>query len=379
MRNIFIIVLSLLSNGHTETALAQAADTRHKANTQLSDSDARQNAWIVMGDSCMDAFNLFQALQCYEKAYAITPTRNVMSKLGECYYKRGAYLQCTDILEKLDEQQEEGEKLGLKDMRTLYYSYAKLEKRKNRDKWGNRIVENYPYDAALLSDYARRLNAENRPETAHAFLANYYQKDSTDMHITLQLADASFLMLNFNNAKKLYQRIIKAGDVSFDVSYSLGMCFFQEEKWDSAYYYLLRAAEINSYKNVGCLYRLGLSAVRKGAPAEGIRCLNIAIQEANPSPKLMIHLHETLADAYEKKGDSRNQLETLKECLQYDGNNMQIYYKLAQAYQSIGDKENARHHYNSFLGLARMISERDRSDDLKQVVKIAEYEVSRLK
>lgn len=47
--------------------------------------------YVQAGDSCMQAFNTFEALQNYQRAYEIDQGQVVRVKLADCHYKRANY------------------------------------------------------------------------------------------------------------------------------------------------------------------------------------------------------------------------------------------------------------------------------------------------
>ena len=54
--------------------------------------------YVQTGDSCMLAFNTFEALQNYQRAYEIAQNQDVRMKLADCHYKRANYRQVAELL-----------------------------------------------------------------------------------------------------------------------------------------------------------------------------------------------------------------------------------------------------------------------------------------
>ena len=53
--------------------------------------------YVQTGDSCMLAFNTFEALQNYQRAYEIAQNQDVRMKLADCHYKRANYRQVAEL------------------------------------------------------------------------------------------------------------------------------------------------------------------------------------------------------------------------------------------------------------------------------------------
>ena len=76
--------------------------------------------YVQSGDSCMSAFNTFEALQNYQRAYEIAQGQDVRMKLADCHYKRANYRQVTELLKNIQE-----DSLSHEAFRQLAFSYQK--------------------------------------------------------------------------------------------------------------------------------------------------------------------------------------------------------------------------------------------------------------
>ena len=76
--------------------------------------------YVQAGDSCMQAFNTFEALQNYQRAYEIDQGQDVRVKLADCHYKRANYRQAAELLKNIPE-----DSLSHEAFRQLAFSYQK--------------------------------------------------------------------------------------------------------------------------------------------------------------------------------------------------------------------------------------------------------------
>ncbi|WP_314381813.1 hypothetical protein [Segatella buccae] len=53
---------------------------------------------IAAGDSCMEIFNVFEAMRFYGQARQLNDDNAVKMRLADCYYQRADYRRCADLL-----------------------------------------------------------------------------------------------------------------------------------------------------------------------------------------------------------------------------------------------------------------------------------------
>ena len=75
---------------------------------------------LQTGDSLMQQYNTFEALEYYQQAFAMKDTAEVRIKLADCYYKRANYRQAADLLKNVPASD-----LTHESFRQLCYSYQK--------------------------------------------------------------------------------------------------------------------------------------------------------------------------------------------------------------------------------------------------------------
>ena len=126
---------------------------------------------VQAGDSCMQQYNTFEALKHYQQAYDIASKHGIVQfsmnddfrssrpyvpedvvpkmirlKLADCYYKRGNYRQCADLLKNVPE-----DRLSHEAFRELALSYQKLGDTDSYIYWTNQLVNHYPMDGEMVA------------------------------------------------------------------------------------------------------------------------------------------------------------------------------------------------------------------------------------
>ena len=102
--------------------------------------------YVQAGDSCMQAFNTFEALQNYQRAYEIAQGQDVRMKLADCQYKRANYRQVTELLKNIPE-----DSLSHEAFRQLAFSYQKQGDNDSFMYWAEQLIYRYPMDSEVVA------------------------------------------------------------------------------------------------------------------------------------------------------------------------------------------------------------------------------------
>lgn len=281
-----------------------------------------------------------------------------LSALGLSHYARGAYQRCVDVLDPLAQQflDLKTSPLPAEAYHALYYSYQRLGRRPDMFYWGQKCLQKNADDAEILADMARLYNEEEKPDKAISLAGPYNLRHPEHLLVARQYAHACFQNMYFELARPIYRQLLREGLRTFDVAYSLGLCYFQDEAYDSAYVFLKQAAEINHFQNNNCLYRLGISSIKAGHAEEGVEYINKVLDQLTPKPELLRSLHEELAEGYAQLGRDSLELEELKLVMVHGGyTDTRVLWRVAGCYERIGDVDNARHAYQQLLSMGQML------------------------
>ena len=335
--------------------------------------------YVQAGDSCMQQYNTYEALKCYQRAYAIAEAqdsvrfsmegidvmddefrqyvpedkipRDVRLKLADCYYKRANYRQTAELLKNMPE-----DSLSHDAFRQLAYSYQKQGDNDSFIYWAGQLVNRFPMDGEVVAGLTLAYAKANQPEKGVICGMKYSLKDSTNILVNRALADAWFMNRDFKAAGKLYDRLLEQGDSTFNTLYSAGMCCSQLDSLERAYKYLQLAFLISGMQHAGCAYRLGVVCVDTKRYPEGLNYLNLAKELLRPDTTIMKAITLSEGEGYYLTQHYPEAVEAWKEHLTYNPGSVATYFNIANAYAYIlKDDEQARDYYQQFLDKAAEI------------------------
>lgn len=332
--------------------------------------------YVMAGDSCMQQYNTYEALKCYQRAYSIAETqdsvrfsmegidvmddefrqyvpedkipRDVRLKLADCYYKRANYRQTAELLKNMPE-----DSLSHDAFRQLAYSYQKQGDNDSFIYWAGQLVNRFPMDGEVVAGLTLAYAKANQPEKGVICGIKYSLKDSTNILVNRALADAWFMNRDFKAAGKLYDRLLEQGDSTFNTLYSAGMCCSQLDSLERAYKYLQLAFLISGMQHAGCAYRLGVVCVDTKRYPEGLNYLNLAKELLHPDTTIMKAITLSQGEGYYLTQHYPEAVTAWKEHLAYNPTSVATYFNIANAYAYIlKDDEQARTYYQQFLDRA---------------------------
>ena len=332
--------------------------------------------YVQAGDSCMQQYNTYEALKCYQRAYAIAEAqdsvrfsmegidvmdaefrqyvpedkipRDVRLKLADCYYKRANYRQTAELLKNMPE-----DSLSHDAFRQLAYSYQKQGDNDSFIYWAGQLVNRFPMDGEVVAGLTLAYAKANQPEKGVICGMKYSLKDSTNILVNRALADAWFMNRDFKAAGKLYDRLLEQGDSTFNTLYSAGMCCSQLDSLERAYKYLQLAFLISGMQHAGCAYRLGVVCVDTKRYLEGLNYLNLAKELLRPDTTIMKAITLSQGEGYYLTQHYPEAVTAWKEHLAYNPTSVATYFNIANAYAYIlKDDEQACTYYQQFLARA---------------------------
>ena len=347
---------------------------------------------LQKGDSCMRQYNTFEALKYYQRAYELGKTvvgtkaedsprlpiedldkmpseeadkiidqliagavnrptvpYYISTKLADCYYKRGNYFQCSELLKNTPE-----DSLSHESFRQLAYSYKKQDDIGSFIYWASQLVNRYPMDGEVVAALSQAYTSSDQPQKGIVCGMTYCQKDSTNIMVNRALADAWFVNRDFSAASKLYERLMQQGDSTFNTLYSAGLSYSMIKDLDRAYPYLRNAFFLSQMQHANCAWRLGVVCVDTKRYEEGVRYLELATQLLLPDTTTMKAITLSRGEGYYLTEHYDKAVEAWKEHLSYNPSSIATYYNIANALAYlIKDKEQAEGYYRQFLDRAR--------------------------
>lgn len=361
------------------------------------------------GDSCMQQYNTFEALKYYQRAYelgkAVVGTKAedsqklpiedldkmspeeadkiinqliagavnsatvpyyISAKLADCYYKRGNYFQCSELLKNTPE-----DSLSHESFRQLAYSYKKQDDTGSFIYWASQLVERYPMDGEMVAGLTLAFTQTEQPQNGIACAERYCKVDTANIEVNRALADAYFVDRQFQKATKIYERLLQQGDSTFNTLYSAGMCYTKTDSLERAYQCLKPALWLSKMQHYGAAYRLGVVCVDTKRFEEGLGYLDLANQLLLPDTTTMKAITLSKGEAYYLTEHYDKAIEAWKEHLAYNPSSIATYYNIASAYYYyLPDGQMAKTYYEKFLNLAR--KEEKPTQQLKEMIEKAE-------
>ena len=365
--------------------------------------------YIEAGDSCMKQYNTFEALKYYQRAYELgkaiagkqakdtlklpieyldqmpeekaekiidqliagavnsaTAPYYISAKLADCYYKRGNYLQCSELLKNTPE-----DSLSHDAFRQLAYSYQNQGDNGSYVYWTGRLVEHFPMDGEMVAGLTLGLSRDNQAWKGIECGLEYFQKDSTNILVNRAIADAYFMDRQFDNAVRMYERLLQLGDSTFNTLYSAGLSYSMIKELDRAYPYLRNAFFLSQMQHANCAWRLGVVCVDTKRYEEGVRYLELATQLLLPDTTTMKAITLSKGEAYYLTEHYDKAVDAWKEHLAYNPSSIATYYNIASAYYYyLPNGQLAKTYYEKFLNLAR--KEETPTPQLKEMIEKAE-------
>ena len=281
-------------------------------------------------------------------SHVLAQTDSLRSEAQNCY-DRGYYQRGINLLSQIPD-----DSLTLDDMRLRYDCFCQTGQLDSLFYWGERLVKRSPLDR-IVPDLTYRLNNADpqhvNPGKAIEICLRYQQHDSTHVLVNRQLADAYYIVGNYDMALRELDRLEALGDSCFKVLYTKGSIFVHTAHYSEAYDYLSRATALRNDTHGFCLFMLGIAANKIGLGAEALSYLGEAEKLLMPARKTQFRLHQELAEAYRMKGEPDFRLQELEECMRLadekDVNT--LTYQMGQCYVGLRQMDKARDCFNRFL------------------------------
>lgn len=372
------------------------------------DSDSL-SVCLQKGDSCMQQYNTFEALKYYQRAYELgkavagkqakdtlklpiedldklpqeeadkiidrliagavksaTVPYYISAKLADCYYKRGNYFQCSELLKNTPE-----DSLSHESFRQLAYSYKKQDDTGSFIYWASQLVNRYPMDGEMVAGLTLAFTQTEQPQNGIACAEQYCKVDTANIEVNRALADAYFIDRQFPKATKIYERLLEQGDSTFNTLYSAGMCYTKTDSLERAYQCLKPALWLSKMQHANCAWRLGVVCVDTKRFEEGLGYLDLATQLLLPDTTTMKAITLSKGEAYYLTEHYDKAVEAWKEHLAYNPSSIATYYNIASAYYYyLPDGQMAKTYYEKFLNLAR--KEEKPTQQLTEMIEKAE-------
>lgn len=299
---------------------------------------------LDMAECCKLAGQFAEGIKSYEQALTINPDNK---------YAQLQYITLLCITEQYTQASRVCREAMKKDESTAILRLMAQAQEGNMKKdsalhYYKKIIEKEPYDYMAVAKLASLHIELNEPQEAITITEKYREKDTTNIYVNRQNAQAYCLMKEYPKAIDRYEYLVERGDSTRMTSYYLGMSYYAIEDYYGAHDFL-RIAYKYDPKNINLLYYLGRACSKTSWKKEGVDMLNKAINLAIPADSTMSNLYNGLADCYQHAGMFAEKVEAYKESYRYSPHKTTMLYNIGVAYQNIEDYKNAEKYLEMFL------------------------------
>jgi len=302
-------------------------------------------AILDMAECCKLAGRFNESLESYKQALTLNPDNK---------YAQLQYITILCVTEQYAQACRTSHEAMSKDnstaiLRLMAQAQEGMMKKDSALYYYNIIVEKEPHDYLSVAKLANLHIELNEPKEAIKITEKYREKDSTNIYVNRQNAQAYCLTKEYLKAIDRYEKLVEQGDSTRMTCYYLGMSYYAIEDYYGAHDFL-RIAQKYDPKNINVLYYLGRACAKTSWKKEGVAMLNEAINLAIPSDSTMINLYNGLVDCCNLAGMFKEQAEAYKELYKYNPRRHTILYNIGSVYQDyIGDPKNAQRYLEMFM------------------------------
>ena len=198
-------------------------------------------------------------------------------------------------------------------MREMYYAQGAMQQTTLQTYWGMTLIDKFPMDGHIVADLMKLFvnQEESNPNMAVLYGERYYKIDSNNVEVNRALGEAYFLNRKYEQCIAIYNKVLSAGDTTYNALYYTAGAYEYLEKLDSAALYFAKAVERNPKIAVGN-YRLGVVENQLERYDAAIEHLKTAATLYEPNKTVMFVI-------YKNMGDAKNKLKQFKEAYLYWG------------------------------------------------------------
>ena len=313
--------------------------------TSWGQKDELITRYICQGDSLMDQFNTFEALQYYQQAYDLEDCLLTRTKLANCHFQRVAYQKATDLLKVMPE-----DSLSHESLRQLVFGYHKLSDIPAMVYWAEQTVMRYPMDAEVVAKLCSGFSQQNQPQNGVDRALKYIAVDSANIEVNRALQNAYFMDFQYDKAAETGDRLLALGDSVFTTFFLTGLSYSKLDSLNQSYSLLLKAATINEFRNEACVVRLGSTCLKLKYYDEALKYLTMAKDLIYPDTTVMRSFTLSLAEANYMTAHAHEAVEAWELHMAYNPTTIVTCYNIANAYAYLlNDRKKAKEYYELFL------------------------------
>lgn len=330
-----------------------------------NNSIAQQRIWAAKGDSCVQAYDFFHAMQFYNNLTEefINQNASVTRNIAELYRRTGNNEAWLNRLLYLHP-----DSITYNDLRLMFFANKNLGKEDQMVILADTILRANPYDSEIVTSMATYFNDTEHPDKALAICGDYMQRDSTNLGVMRQYGYATYLLGNYEDAIKTYKKLEVNGFENYESALIIGFSLLKLDSAWNARTYLRKAVEKRKGKEYSSYLHLGNANIACGEYREGIENLEKVIEIITPDNELYYSIYNSIGEAYYKQKIYEKAAKAFLECTKYKSDNPLVYYNIAQMCKGMKDEKREIKYSKKFLDISHHLEDTPQNKELIQSV-----------
>lgn len=336
-----------------------------------NNSIAQQRIWAAKGDSCVQAYDFFHAMQFYNNLTEefINQNASVTRNIAELYRRTGNNEAWLNRLLYLHP-----DSITYNDLRLMFFANKNLGKEDQMVILADTILRANPYDSEIVTSMATYFNDTEHPDKALAICGDYMQRDSTNLGVMRQYGYATYLLGNYEDAIKTYKKLEVNGFENYESALIIGFSLLKLDSAWNARTYLRKAVEKRKGKEYSSYLHLGNANIACGEYREGIENLEKVIEIITPDNELYYSIYNSIGEAFYKQQQYEKAAKAFLECTKYKSDNPLVYYNIAQMCKGMKDEKREIKYSKKFLDISHHLEDTPQNKELiKSVEERVEY------
>lgn len=357
MRRAFIILFALMA------IVPWAKADNGKLNSYAED--------IRLGDSCMAAYNVSQALSYYDKAMAGHPMTSLRMKIFDGYYLQHNYAKCISMVEDIPI-----DSLSHDTMCHLFHAYKALGLSNRTMEMGEAVVSRWPLDGEMVASLGREYLSAGKNSKALKLCVGYWLRDNSCVAVNNVMSDVYMVQRQWGLAMATYRLLLQQGDSTYKNMLGLGVCYERMGNAAEARKAFDVAIAMSDSMAATPLYHQGAVLNELKDYAASMDCFNKALALLRPDSAVMFSCYRGLAEGYYASNDFRRALPEFQRAQDYSPKSVTTPYYIGICKEATGDKSKAKAAYQQFLQLAA--KEEKPGEELKTMIDDAKRRIQKL-
>lgn len=214
----------------------------------------------------LNARRVKEGISMLEEIFEASKIIRYGKRLASAYLQNGAYNECEILITKLKERERE----------LFENKKAEVLAKDPNDTFGNKEM-----DEPMYLEYTEGLLllAKNRPRKALPILEKVLERNQSNLHVCLNIAQIFMNRKNYKEAERYFIKALAIDDQSISAHHGLGVCYLRTNRLNLAIDEFLATIDLNFY-HARAHYHLGEALYKSGDPSQAVDPFKVAVQLA---------------------------------------------------------------------------------------------------